>query len=332
MRRARRDRRLADPDTTAVRRASWAVGIQLTIAAGVLVIIVLTAAFALVFSRLSPGSLFAAGPPHEATIRVGGLDIILGGILIGGLAIVLAGVLSVFATRRAVRPLGDALRLQRTFVSDASHELRTPLAVLDARLQLLQRGLPAGDSSAPIVTELRHDTKTLIDIVNDLLASVEIGVKRNDESVQMNPVVTAAVNSMHVLAAEKNVTIVIVDPVPLATKIPSTSLHRCLIALLDNALDFAPPGSTITVSLNVRKQMARLTVRDEGPGILGIEPDRIFDRFARSRTDVDGKTRSGFGIGLSLVRDTVERVGGRATVFASSDAGTEIELLVPLAH
>lgn len=321
-----------DADTEAVRRASRVVGIQLTIASSVLVIAALAATFALMLEHLSLRRLFDSNPPQEATIDVGGVDIVFGGILIGAVVILLAGGLSVVATRRAVRPLGDALRLQRAFVSDASHELRTPLAVLDARLQLLQRGLPPGDAAAPIVTELRGNAKTLIEIVNDLLTSAEIGAKRNDEPVELGPVISLAIASMQVLAADKNITILFVDTAPVSSLIPSASLHRCLIALLDNALDFAPPGSTITVSLTAKKQMARLAVRDEGPGIYGIAPERIFDRFARSDAEVGGSTRTGFGIGLSLVRDTVEKVGGRASVFSSSDSGTEIELLIPLAH
>lgn len=334
MKRKRRAARLADSDSFAIRRAARVVGTQLTIASSVLVIVVLAVVFALVFRHFPLGRLLTANPSKEATVDVGGLDIIFGGMLIGAVAIVLAGGLSVLATRRAVRPLGEALRLQRAFVSDASHELRTPLAVLDARLQLLQRGLPIEDNAVAIVADLRSDTKALIGIVNDLLASAETDAKASGTPVEMNQTVTSAVNSMHMLAADKNVTIVIADTVPLSSLVPAARLHRCVIALLDNALDYAPTGSTITVSLSAKKQMARLAVRDEGPGIRGIELDRVFDRFARSSTDVDekGSLRPGFGIGLSLVRDTVERVGGRASVVSSSPKGTEIELLIPLAH
>ncbi|MEO7348269.1 MAG: HAMP domain-containing sensor histidine kinase [Terrimesophilobacter sp.] len=326
--------RIVDADADAIRRASRIVGTQLTIASSVLVVVVLSVVFALVFRHLSFGRIFSTNHTKEATVDVGGLDIIFGGVLIGVVAIVLAGGLSVLATRRAVRPLGEALRLQRAFVSDASHELRTPLAVLDSRLQLLQRGLPPGDTAAPIVAELRGDAKALIGIVNDLLASAEIDAKPNDTPVEVNQTVTLAVSSLHELAADRDVTIVIADTVPLFTMVPAASLHRCVIALLDNALDYAPAGSTITVSLSVRKQLVRLAVRDEGPGIRGIDIDRVFDRFARSSTDVDdeGALRAGYGIGLSLVRDTVERVGGRASVSSSSANGTEIELLIPLAR
>lgn len=324
----------ADADSVALRRASRAVAIQITIASSVLVIVVLIIAFAVLFEHLPPSRLFASNPPHETTVDVGGLDIVFAGLLIGAVAILLAGSFSVFATRRAVRPLGDALRLQRAFVADASHELRTPLAVLDARLQLLQRGLTPDDTVAPIVTELRRDAKALIDIVNDLLAAAEVNTKESSRPSEVNSVVALTVDSMRILATDKNVTILISDTVQMWTLVQPASLQRCLVALLDNALDFSPPGSTITVSLAEKKHMVRIAVRDQGSGIHGIESDRVFDRFARSSTGVneEGSARSGFGIGLALVRDTVERVGGRASVFSTSDAGTEIEILIPLAR
>jgi two-component system OmpR family sensor kinase len=320
---------LDDADARAVRRASRAVGLQITIASSVLVLAVLAAAFAFVFSHIPAPKLFDLHHSHETTIDVGGLDILVAGIGIGVIAIILAGTMSWFATRRAVRPLGDALRIQRAFVADASHELRTPLAVLDARLQLLERGLQADDPSAPIVQELRRDTRTLTEIVNDLLAAAEVGEIRNAASpVVVNPVIALAVESMRIIAGERSVTIAYADGPPLATLLPAASVHRCVVALLDNALDFAPAGSTVHVGLSSARGMVRIAVRDEGAGIRGIAPERIFDRFARAEEQPDAP-REGFGIGLALVRDTVERAGGSATVAQTSASGTEIALLVP---
>jgi len=92
--------------------------------------------------------------------------------------------------------------MQRAFVADASHELRTPLTVLDARLQLLQRGLEADNPSTPTVIELRHDAATLIGIVNDLLALAEVDRSpTTGESIALTPVVQRAVASMSMLAA-----------------------------------------------------------------------------------------------------------------------------------
>lgn len=334
---------LEDADARAVSRASRAVGLQITIASSVLVLAVVIAAFAFVFTRASPASLFDPVHPHETKIDVGGVDILFAALTIGLIAVVLAGTMSWFATRRAVRPLGDALRIQRTFVSDASHELRTPLAVLDARLQLLQRGLLPDDPSRPIVTDLRRDTRTLIDIVNDLLSTAEPD-EGSAGPVPVIPVVRAAVDSIQMLALAKKVAVLVAtpndgstaDPRPsaVATLIPEISLHRCIVALLDNALAFSPAESTITVSISTHHSHVRISVRDEGSGITGIDPGRIFDRFARSSvtTESEVRSRTGFGIGLALVRATVERVGGTAAVASSTPRGTEIELVIPLAR
>jgi len=320
----------SDPDAAALRRASRNVGLQLALASSVLVLLVVVVAFTFVFAHLSPSRIFEPGR-HESTIDIGGLDILVVAIGIGAAAIALAGLLSWFATRRAIRPLGEALRLQRDFVSNASHELRTPLAVLDARLQYLQRGLPADDQAPTTVAELRRDTGTLVQIVNDLLVTAEEGgAPIAAEPVELIPVVQLAVDSLSILAAERDVTIALTAPTAVSVPMPAAAIHRCVVALLDNALRFSPTGSTITVDLTVERGAAELRVADEGPGITGLESSRVFERFARGQNV--GENQSGFGIGLALVKDTVERAGGTASVERTGPDGTVMLLRLPRAR
>ncbi len=220
-------------------------------------------------------------------------------------------------------------------MADASHELRTPLTVLDARLQLLQRSLAADDPSTPTVDQLRRDTTTLIAIVNDLLALAEVdGELGRSDGIDLTPILERSVAAMTILAAERSVAIHLEAGDQTATAVPASSMQRCIVALLDNALHFSPSGSTIEVSVARVKTSVVIRVRDHGPGITGIEPSRIFDRFARSGDAIGGggSSRTGFGIGLSLVRDTVARFGGAASVFETSPAGTTIELRIPEAR
>jgi signal transduction histidine kinase len=317
--------RPADPDERAVRRASRIVGLQIAIAATVLVVGVVVAAFAFVLAHISPDRLFSH---HEATIDIGGLDLIAAAIVIGVAAVVVAALLSWFATRRAVRPLGKALRFQRAFVANASHELRTPLAVLDARLQLLQRRIGAADPSAGTVAELRRDTATLVQIVNDLLESAEAAPSTTGP-IDAHPVVELAVESMRLLAADRGITIGLDAGDPVAVPMPASALHRCVVALLDNALKFSPARSRVEVVLRADGGVVELSVRDHGTGIRGIAPDAIFDRFARGTAVSD---RPGFGIGLALVRDTAERFGGDAHVARTGANGTEIVIRLPRAE
>ncbi len=87
------------------------------------------------------------------------------------------------------------------------------------------------------------------------------------------------------------------------------------------------------VALAQHRSTVRISVADQGPGITGIDPPRIFDRFARAGEALESGAgaHSGFGIGLSLVRDAVERAGGTVAVAKTSESGTEIELLIPAA-
>ena len=117
---------------------------------------------------------------------------------------------------------------------------------------------------------------------------------------------------------------------------PPASLRRAVLALVDNALGHVPGGSTITVSTQVRAGSVVLAVADQGPGITGIDPTRVFDRFARSEP-VDGASRrtSGgsrpsVGIGLALVREIAVRSGGSVRVASTSATGTTLELVLPV--
>ncbi|MBO0828944.1 MAG: hypothetical protein J2P24_14320, partial [Streptosporangiales bacterium] len=95
-------------------------------------------------------------------------------LLGGGFGIVAAGLVGWFIGRRAMRPVGDALALQRRFVADASHELRTPLAALHLRVQLLKRRLPPDDPLHAQVEQLEADSRTLDEILSDLLVSAQL--------------------------------------------------------------------------------------------------------------------------------------------------------------
>jgi len=325
-----------DSDALAVRRASRLVGTRIALACTAVVVVIIVAVFLYILSQISPTELFEPVPDTD-NLQVSAIELLRAAAVLGVALIALAGAMSWFVTRRAVQPLGEALRLQRAFVADASHELRTPLAVLDARLQILQRSLPAGDSSAEIVTELRSDAQDLIHIVNDLLETAEIGRATSDEDpiTDVTATVTTAVKSMSLLAAHKQISIELNASSPAATHVPASRITRCVVALLDNALRFAPPDSTVSVNLAATKKTVSITVRDRGPGIRGIDPSRIFDRFAHSNIPTEsgtGRTNTGFGIGLSLVREIAVHYGGSVTVVDTSADGTSIRLVVPRAN
>jgi two-component system, OmpR family, sensor kinase len=329
---------VVDSDTRAVRRASRVVGLWITIASGALVIAAIGAAFFFILDQLRPAELGEKPKPGEHKIYIDTTEAMVAFVIVGVLAVAIAGVLSLVITRRAVLPLGRALRIQRTFVQDASHELRTPLAVLDARLQILQRSLDDHDPSRETVEQLREDTRTLIEIVNDLLLAADADESSTSSvPVLVEPAVRSAVEAMAVLAAPRGIEITLTtefaEGAAPTTRVPETSMQRCVTALLDNAVAHSPNGTTIRVLVAADRREVTISVADEGTGIQGIETRRIFDRFAHAApASALALPRNSFGIGLALVRDIATRHGGTVDVVATSPDGTTIALTLPRAQ
>ena len=107
-------------------------------------------------------------------------------------------------------------------------------------------------------------------------------------------------------------------------------LRDAIINLLDNAIKYSPPESTIDLSVRSAGDCAIVTVGDQGPGIPPEHRDRIFDRFYRvdeSRSRAIG----GAGLGLAIARWAVEASGGRLSL-ESADGGARFRIELPSKH
>ncbi|HEY9293327.1 MAG TPA: HAMP domain-containing sensor histidine kinase [Microlunatus sp.] len=255
-------------------------------------------------------------------------------VISGAIGVVLVAAVAVLFGRRAVRPLADALVLQRRFVADAAHELRTPLTLLSTRAQLLGRRLRGVDLPDPAarsqleagVRGLVGDTANLTEILEDLLVAAD----RTTE-LPREPVDLAAVAGEAVAAAEASVfptgmdIQLIVDAADdRDVRIPAGSrpaLLRAANALIDNAITHA--RSEVTVRVSARSGSVELEVADDGPGIDAKTLPTIFDRFASQRPDAGvGESRRHYGLGLALVSDVAARHGGTVNVGRRPDGGS----------
>ncbi|NNC11150.1 HAMP domain-containing histidine kinase [Planctomonas sp. JC2975] len=319
-------------DAAAIARASRAVTAQITIAAAAIVVLVVVLSVAFIFDQSQPSELLEKPAPGETKIYVDADDMLIALIVVGIIAIFLAGLLSWVIARRAVRPLGEALRMQRTFVADASHELRTPVAVVAARVELLRQELDAGDDPTQNLTELRQDVSLLSDVITDLLiAATPPADAEKRTPTDVVAIAESTIADLQVIATGRNVAVRLDAAPGITTPVPPTTLRRCIVALVDNAVGHSPAGGTVRVAVAPARDRASfaVSVRDEGSGIIGIDSRRLFDRFARGADATSGGERSGFGIGLALVRDIADRYDGRIEVTDTSSAGTTFTLTLP---
>jgi two-component system OmpR family sensor kinase len=255
----------------------------------------------------------------------------------------LAGILASIAvvalfTRRSVRPLAQALSMQRRFVADASHELRAPLTVLHTRAQMLAQR--AGDADAQTIREdaeaLVADSRALSDIVDDLLASATMmaGKPRRDR-VDLASVAADVHQSLAPFADSLGVSLRFEQPsgTGLFQVVGSgAALRRALTALVDNALGHEHSGGVVDLRLSRDGSMIRAEVADDG---VGIDVDIMATLFTRFAHGTDHTTRTGrepYGIGLALVREIAQAHGGTVTVESTPGQGATFSLNIPAAQ
>lgn len=315
-------------DRALVRVMARRVAIQLAASCAVLVVLVAAGVFVLTH--------FHAHHGHEPR---GDDDFVFEAVLIAGAAgIVLAAGIGWLAASRSVRPLSDALALQRRFVVDAGHELRTPLTILHTRAQMLDREIDAADPAKSLIGQLLRDSRVLGDIVDELLASAELAEEASrTDNVDLAALVADVSASMAVLFERAQVHLVTdADP---GVDAPGSraSLRRALLALADNALSHTPTGGTVEIHAKRDPDgQIRLVVLDNGAGADEADLPRLTERFARGadtgrRPDSagDAGTRRRFGLGLAIVNDIAHAHGGRLVIGGRPGGGFVASIVLP---
>jgi signal transduction histidine kinase len=320
----------SDADRRILRTAERKVSTQIALvcAAALAVVIVALVLFALF--RSQPAEL-AEHPAGTGRIYIDEADALLALILGAALAVVLAAAAGLISARSAVKPLGEALAAQRRFVQDASHELRTPLAILDARLQLAQRKAGPDSPAVPTLARLREDSAGLAELVDDLLLMSAATAGETAEPVNATALVAEVADDFGLLASTATIRLDYSATGEAQVRVPAHLLRRMVTALLENAVSHTPQAGRIGISVDTAGRTVRISVRDTGPGITGISPDRVFDRFARGLPAGQEAARQGYGIGLALVKDAALRHGGDVRVAGTGPDGTSLCLELPAA-
>ncbi|MCL9760228.1 cell wall metabolism sensor histidine kinase WalK [Frankia sp. AiPa1] len=231
--------------------------------------------------------------------------------------------------QRLARTLNEMLdrldvgaRVQRDFLSDASHELRTPLAAMRAELEISIAHGQTADWPA-VAARLHHDTRRMERLTGDLLMlarAEDTTASRSPQPVRLDEIVAAEVPETSHAAL-----FVSLEPVEIIG-VPA-ELSRLARNLLDNADRHAVHA--IAVRLMTERNMAVVTVDDDGPGVPPGQRERVFDRFFRLDAGRD-RASGGVGLGLAMTRSIARGHGGDVHVTTAPLGGARFEVRLPL--
>ena len=231
--------------------------------------------------------------------------------------------------------LSSALDGQRRFLADAAHELRTPVGAITLQAQLAERA-PSRLERQAAFAELRLGMDRIRRIVQQLLdlARLDPGVDQQAFTpVDLAALARELVGSFSVHAEAAGIDIDLGAEAPTSCFIMGneTQLRSMISNLIDNALRYAPPHSSVTVSVRQHEHTVQLDVIDAGPGIPVSERESVFQRFHR----VAGDRSPGNGLGLSIVKAVVRRHEGALTlndaVVGATPPGLRVTIELPAA-
>ena len=206
-------------------------------------------------------------------------------------------------------------QLKSDFVSTVSHELRTPLTAIRGALGLLAgplaKNLPA--RVVPLLEIADRNAVRLTGLVNDLLDidKIEAGRLRLELApVDLNMLAVEAAEANRNFAVQRGIRIAVGCPAePVVVSADGSRLHQVITNLVSNAAKFSPQNGIVTITVERTSAVARVSVRDEGPGIPEEFNARIFGKFAQAASG-DTKPVGGSGLGLSISKSIIEQHGG----------------------
>ena len=219
------------------------------------------------------------------------------------------------------------------FIGMASHELKTPLTSLTALIQVLQQKVKENDHHfmTSVLARANSQTKKMAGLINGFLnvSRLESGkLSIEQHAFELNNLVSEIIEETRLSV---NSHILIFEPLgEFNVDADREKIGSVLSNLLSNAVKYSPKGRVVTVKCTAGPEMATVSVHDEGIGINQQDLGRLFDRYYRVQSE-HTKHISGFGVGLYLSAEIIERHGGRIWAESEKDKGSTFSFTLPLA-
>jgi len=254
------------------------------------------------------------------------------------IAIIIFSALSIlcgsFLTLRALAKEWQQAQQKSDFVSDLSHELRRPLSSIRMFSEMLKDNrVPNEAKRYEYYNIITTESERLTMLANNILdfSRIERGrVRYNFQRYNIAKLVEETVERFktYLIAKQRPVSLHIKGKIP-EVKIDANAISQALINLMTNADKYSPAGREITINLFANKKQIIIEVVDQGIGIPKQLHNKIFNKFYRSPRKTIAETE-GSGLGLSLVKYTIDAHKGRIKVESEEGKGSKFSIILPI--
>ncbi|HYI16807.1 MAG TPA: GAF domain-containing protein [Thermomicrobiales bacterium] len=240
--------------------------------------------------------------------------------------------IDVTSERQALMVSEQAIASRDRFISIASHELKTPLTSIKGTAQLLLRSHASGrldiDRLGRQLRTIDVQAERLQDLIDDLLDISRIQSGRMELRLEPSDLAEIVDDLVGTLPDDRRQRVYLDAGQLVRGNWDPMRLEQVAQNLLDNALKYAPPETTVEVSVRTDGTDALLTVTDHGIGIPADELTSLFEPFSRA-ANAGQRDETGLGLGLYITRQIVERHGGTITVESVEGRGSTFTVRLP---
>ncbi len=230
-------------------------------------------------------------------------------------------------TKQRALMLEESERLYKILLNSVSHEFRTPLTAIRGSVNLLLDGKNSEEINHSLLNEIHTAYEKLNRLVDNLLdmSRLESGmIKLNLEWHDITDLISVVLKRLEHELSGKEIKLEISDSLPLV-RIDFILMEQVISNLLYNAVIHTPSDTKITIRVTIPRTDLTIMIEDNGPGFVGIDTERIFDKFYQGKYN-----KSGIGLGLSICKGLVEIHGGKILAENIPEGGARFIIRLPV--
>jgi two-component system sensor histidine kinase SenX3 len=224
-------------------------------------------------------------------------------------------------------------KTRRDFIENISHELKTPIGAIALLSEAIQEAGDDQEAVSRFAASLNKESSRLTFLVQDIIKLSRLQseeVLASAEIVDLYDVLAEAIDRNEQLASSRKIRLVSEQAPQLEVFGNKEMLITAVKNLVENAISYSEPGTSVGIGCSAKESIAEITVTDSGAGISPENQQRIFERFYRADPSRSRET-GGTGLGLSIVKHVAKIHRGEIKLFSQVGVGSTFTLRVPLA-